>query len=59
MKYGVKEYWIVNPMLYTVQIYLLDDAGHYQQADIVKKNGVIKSSVLLGFEVDVEKLFLD
>ena len=34
MDFGVKEYWIVNPILNTIQIYTLDNDGNYQQLDI-------------------------
>ncbi|MDY0406763.1 Uma2 family endonuclease [Virgibacillus sp. 179-BFC.A HS] len=57
MKYGVKEYWIVNPMLHTVQVYSLDDNGDYRLNDIVKNEGTIQSVVLDGFAVDAKELF--
>jgi Uma2 family endonuclease len=57
MQYGVKEYWIVNPMLNIVQIYTLNREGQYQQADVLKEKGIAHSEILQGFSVDVEKLF--
>ena len=57
MQYGVKEYWIVNPMLNIVQIYSLNDEGQYQQTDALKEKGIARSEVLKGFEVDLEELF--
>lgn len=57
MEYGVKEYWIVNPLLHTVQIYALNKNGQYQQKDIAKRKGIVQSGVLEGFDVDVEGLF--
>lgn len=57
MKYGVKEYWIVNPIINTVQIYSLNDDGLYDQLDVVKNSGSIASSIFTGFTVDVEELF--
>lgn len=57
MEYGVKEYWIVNPLLNTVQIYSLNDEGNYQQKDIVRYKGTVNSEVLTEFEVDVAELF--
>lgn len=57
MQYGVKEYWIVNPLLNTVQVYSLDQEGQYRQADVAKESGVVHSIVLPNFKVDVEKLF--
>lgn len=57
MKYGVKEYWIVNPILNTVQIYYLNDDGQYYQADVKREEGIVQSIVLKGFEVDIKELF--
>jgi Uma2 family endonuclease len=57
MQYGVKEYWIVNPLLNTIQIYSLDEKGQYQQTDIVKETGTVYSEMLPGFSVNVEKIF--
>ncbi|GIN58518.1 Uma2 family endonuclease [Lederbergia ruris] len=57
MKYGVKEYWVVNPMLNAIQIYALTDEQVYQQVDILKDKGIIKSTVLKGFQVDLEEIF--
>ncbi|HLR03944.1 MAG TPA: Uma2 family endonuclease, partial [Virgibacillus sp.] len=33
MQYGVKEYWIVNPLLNTVMVYALNEKGEYEQKD--------------------------
>jgi Uma2 family endonuclease len=38
MKYGVKEYWVVNPMLHAN---VLTDEQVYQQAAVLKDEGVI------------------
>ena len=57
MEFGVKEYWIVNPLLNTVQIYTLNEQGQYQQKDVVRETGIVQSKELLGFEVDIVKLF--
>jgi Uma2 family endonuclease len=53
----VKEYWIVNPLLNTVQVYLLNRESQYQQMDVAKEIGVVYSSVLSNFKVDAETLF--
>lgn len=57
MKYGVEEYWIINPMLNAVQIYELNDKGLYQQTEVVKDKGIAKSEILEGFEVELEAIF--
>lgn len=57
MQYGVKEYWIINPMLKIVQIYRLDDKGQYQQVDVLKEKGLAHSERLTGFSVSLKDLF--
>ncbi|MFA1820218.1 Uma2 family endonuclease [Virgibacillus oceani] len=57
MKYGVKEYWVVNPMLNAIQVYALNDEQVYQQVEILKNEGKIKSTVIKGFHVDLKEVF--
>lgn len=57
MQYGVKEYWIVNPMLNAVMVYALNNEGQYQQMETLKDKGVIESEVLQGFKISLEELF--
>lgn len=57
MQYGVKEYWIVNPLLNTVQIYVLNEEGQYHQVEVLKETGIACSEVLKGFSVNIEELF--
>lgn len=56
-QYGVKEYWIVNPLLNHIQIFFLDEEGKYTQIDAAKDTGIVQSSLFEEFRVDVEKLF--
>ena len=56
-RYGVQEYWIVNPFNQTVSIYSLDpETGHYIQ-DLIALNGNIESRIFSGLLVDVDRLF--
>ncbi|MCA1064799.1 Uma2 family endonuclease (plasmid) [Rossellomorea sp. AcN35-11] len=57
MQYGVKEYWIVNPLLNTIQVYTLDENKEYKLHDLAKDHGTIQSKLLKDFIVDVEKTF--
>ena len=57
MKYGVKEYWIVNPMKDAITVYSLNEEGLYEQADIKVKTGIIESVVFENFRVDLEDVF--
>ncbi|AFQ45363.1 Uma2 family endonuclease [Desulfosporosinus meridiei] len=56
MQYGVKEYWIVNPLLNTVQIYVLNEEGQYHQVEVLKETGIAHSEVLKGFSINLEDL---
>lgn len=57
MKYGVKEYWIVNPMLNTIMLYYLNEDGLYEQVIVKTEIGIVKSKLMDNFEIDIEKLF--
>jgi Uma2 family endonuclease len=57
MKYGVKEYWIVNPILNTVMLYALNEEKMYEQIIVKTETGIVKSKFLENFEVDIEELF--
>lgn len=57
MQYGVKEYWIVNPLLNTVMVYALNEKGEYEQKDTIREEGIVTSTVFPDFAVDAVKLF--
>lgn len=57
MNYGVKEYWIVNPMLHSITVYALNDESMYDQHDMKTRNGIITSKFLVGFKIDLEEIF--
>ena len=58
MKYGVKEYWIVNPILNTVMLYTLNENKMYEQSIVKTETGIVKSKLFENFEVDIEDLFM-
>lgn len=57
MRYGVKEYWIVNPMLDTIILYALNSEGLYEQKWVKTESGLVESEIFKGFTVDVEEVF--
>jgi Uma2 family endonuclease len=57
MNYGVKEYWIVNPMLNAVSVYALNDENMYIQHDMKTEIGSITSKFLQGLSIDLSELF--
>lgn len=55
----VKEYWIVNPNDRSLIIFLLDATGHYLPSKPLTRGDKAHSSVLPGFELDLDELFID
>ena len=55
-KHGVSEYWIVDPMAKSFEIYELRDEG-YQLISEAKKAGKVHSKVLAGLSSDVASIF--
>ena len=56
-KYGVKEYWIIQPGAKMVYIYILDKDGTYKKPEVARKDEVIFSSAVPGVPVDLKKVF--
>jgi Uma2 family endonuclease len=59
MNYGVREYWIINPMLKTITVYSLNNEGMYEQFDMKTEKGKITSKFLEGLKVELETLFVE
>lgn len=55
-KFGVKEYWIVDPKDKTVEIYE-NTNGKFVLFSDLSKTDAAKSKLLAGFEVELEKIF--
>jgi Uma2 family endonuclease len=54
----VKEYWIVDPKLRTVALYVLDDArGEYRESERFAADEIVRSTVLEAFTLKVSELF--
>lgn len=56
-RFGVKEYWIVNPKLKFVQIYSLNKDGMYEQAGAYKGEDVIFSDAFNDLNIDIKDVF--
>lgn len=54
-KYGVKEYWIVFPEYYTIEVFSLEDDG-YKIFSKGTDDDVVKSKLLNGLEVKVSDI---
>jgi Uma2 family endonuclease len=55
---GVREYWLVDPRSKSVEVYGLVEQ-RYKLIAYQEETGIVKSAVLEGFELDVEKIFAE
>ncbi len=55
-KYGVREYWIIDPDAETIEIYALRAAG-YALLQKFSRGDVVRSEVLPGFACAVDEIF--
>ncbi len=55
-KFGVKEYWIVDPKKQWVEIYVLEDKK-YKLHQRVEKSGEIRSLIIKGFKLALREIF--
>jgi Uma2 family endonuclease len=55
-KFGVQEYWIVDPMKQRIEIYL-NFEHKFELHQRLEKKGIVKSNILKGFEIDLETIF--
>jgi len=55
-KFGVQEYWIVDPMKQRIDIYL-NFEHKFELHQRLEKKGIVKSNILKGFEIDLETIF--
>ena len=55
-KYGVKEYWIIDPMEKSIEVYELKN-GEFELRTKLADAGKVNSQVLKGFTVDHEEIF--
>ena len=55
-RYGVNEYWIVDPKAKTVEVYTLGERG-FELAGIYKATEVLTSPLLPGLKVNLKEVF--
>ncbi|MCD6397295.1 MAG: Uma2 family endonuclease [Spirochaetaceae bacterium] len=56
-KFGVKEYWIIQPGSKMVFIYILNENGNYKKPEVAKNDEVVSSYAVPGVEIDLKKVF--
>jgi Uma2 family endonuclease len=54
--FGVKEYWLIDPLNETIIVHALEDTK-YQVFSSVEEQGIAKSKILEGFELSFEEMF--
>ncbi len=57
-KYGVREYWLVEPKSKAVEIYAFVDQ-RFKLVQYAQETGEVESKVLEGFKLDLDKIFED
>ncbi|MBC6111922.1 Uma2 family endonuclease [Pedobacter fastidiosus] len=58
-EFGVKEYWVVSQSDQSILIYTLNDSGKFQPSKIFTLSEKITSTVLPGFELELDDVFGD
>ena len=56
-KYGVKEYWIVNPIIRSIEIRLLLQKGKLETIRTYGKDEILNSQVLQNLRLDLNDVF--
>lgn len=56
-RYGVKEYWIVDPDMKGVEVFLLNPNGEFELSSKCYEAGGVKSIILDGLEIDIKEIF--
>ena len=55
-RFAVKEYWIADPIYQTIEVYTMIN-DRYRLFSFAEEKGRVTSSVLPGFEMDVQIIF--
>ena len=57
-RYGVREYWIVDPELETITIYRLTDQGYVRAAELARDaNETLSTPLLPDVQIPLTELF--
>ncbi len=59
-RFGVREYWIVDPELASVKVYRMTEKGYARIAELsVESDGILTTPLLPGFEAPLSAVFED
>ena len=56
MEFGIKEYWIINPKLKTIEVYILEE-DEYKQAAIYKGDDCAVSQTFKELKIHLNEIF--
>lgn len=56
-RFGVKEYWIIDPRFNSVQINALNSDGNYEIIGIYKGDEAVHSSIFKDLSIDLKEIF--
>ncbi|MCX8124985.1 MAG: Uma2 family endonuclease [Spirochaetes bacterium] len=56
-RHGVKEYWIVNPEAFYINVFRLGESGIFEKPLHYRKGETFESTVLEGLVIDCDKVF--
>jgi Uma2 family endonuclease len=56
-RFGVKEYWIVNPKFNSIQIYALNKESLYEQVGVFKNNEIASSCIFDDLKINLQDIF--
>ncbi len=56
-RFGVTEYWIVQPLDRLVMVYQLNPDGHYGRPDVYTESDVITVGILPELRIDLKRVF--
>jgi Uma2 family endonuclease len=57
LKFGVKEYWIVDPIYKSILVYVLNN-DQYDLKQELFEDGKIESSILIDLNLDIKNIFI-
>lgn len=56
-KYGVKEYWIVEPVEKVIEIFSRNEKGLFDKREVYGEKDIVKVNTLPGLEIDLQRVF--
>ncbi len=56
-RFGVKEYWIIQPVDQIVMVYLLNDTGCYGKPDVYCREDQVQVGILQELQINLKEIF--